>query len=58
MLWTFDEPQNSTHYRYGNFADYCTGDAIVTLCKITGMVISQVTVQVMLSWRFEQLLVR
>jgi hypothetical protein len=31
MQCTFDENQNSTHYWYGNFADYRTNNAILTL---------------------------
>ncbi len=56
-LCTFDEPWNSTHYRYGNIADYRTGNAIVTLWMITHTVIGQVTVPVMQSWCFKELLV-
>ncbi len=55
---TLDEPQNFTYYRYGNFADYRTGNAIMKSWNITGTVIGQVTVPVMLLWCFEELSVR
>jgi hypothetical protein len=39
----------SQQHGHGNFTEYCTGNAIVTLGKITGTVIGQVTIPVMLS---------
>ncbi len=49
-----DEPQKIWLFRdrYNNLPNYCTSNDIVTLQKITGTVIGQVTVPVMTLWHF------